>query len=368
MTSTHRLAPFVLCLALALAACKKDEAGKGAAPPAPTLAAALAPGELPASPAEDKAVAAFWAWWAEAKPRFAKVSELKDPAPLQDELDAKVKLLHPDLTWEVGREPDGRSFLLVSGEGRFPLRKLTDRWARAAPKDDWRYRPARLPRPDALQLTLEFEEKALDLKSALYTFTADKEKAVLDVAVYHPVFAQLSPDARGAAAVVVLDTFLGEDDVERWIGAITELHEAPREPKTIKDVRDAMATLPAVAGAFTLRKGQTQEGELVTAALRLGLKRLDYLHHGWHLEVSIPMQDASAAAALETELVEAIGPAAIHYGHLVRPGRLNVLFFAAARAPVERVLETWMKGHAGQQMPAAWVEDPEWQRLRQFQR
>lgn len=112
--------------------------------------------------------------------------------------------------------------LSVSGEGNFRLRKLAAAWERAAPREvsGWQYLPAREPKPDALRSSIDYQGQRLAIAQMKFDIAADLAHARLDVKAYHPVLARMSEEVRVNTVFIVLDTLLGEDDVERWLSYI----------------------------------------------------------------------------------------------------------------------------------------------------
>ena len=62
---------------------------------------------------------------------------------------------------------------------------------------------------------------------------------VMSVQLWHPTFEHMREQVRGQIAFLFLDNLLGEDDVERWIGAI-EIDETARTGETPEALANAV--------------------------------------------------------------------------------------------------------------------------------
>ncbi|MBF5045684.1 MULTISPECIES: DUF695 domain-containing protein [Myxococcaceae] len=343
-------------------------------PPAP--ARAVIP-LRPLAPEVAERIAAFWRWFSAERPRFEHAVRMGLNPELQELLGAEVSALHPELHWELGRARDGVIDLSLTAEGNFPLRKLTEAWCQAAPHDlqGWRFHPARPPTPGATAFTLNVagQDAAIaDLRCAL---EPDDARARLNLRVWHPAFAALEPEARSMVAFLSLDALLGEDDVERWVGGIQLVEEAAEAFVPPAELQARVAALAAAPrDTFSFLQGKNPQGRAAMATLNLALKRLDHLAYEDQLVVTIayrnadaqgipPAEEHQAAQALEDTLVESLAGLALHYGHVVSGGRLEVLFYVADKRAAEGKLAAWRGRAQGWQVQRTWHHDPEWKAL-----
>ncbi|MEU4624172.1 hypothetical protein AB0G04_29875 [Actinoplanes sp. NPDC023801] len=140
------------------------------------------------------AIAAFWAWWAAARPRAEKMIEGAPDDGLIEEIAGLVSAIHPDLHWEFAAGTSSRHLLVVSSGGSAELRSLAERWRRAGPPPDetFGYAAARQGRPDALDSArLSIGGHDLDLADLRFRAEHDDERDWVDVEVWHPAFAQM---------------------------------------------------------------------------------------------------------------------------------------------------------------------------------
>ena len=77
---------------------------------------------------------------------------------------------------------------------------------------------------------------AFDLQEMVAITSWNETRQLLDVRLWHPRFAEVDEQTRMQAAFLYLDHLLGEDDVERWIGAI-ELLDAPADGRTPTELK-----------------------------------------------------------------------------------------------------------------------------------
>lgn len=324
------------------------------------------------------AIADFWFWWASARPRY----EVKGIVSLvqQAELAAHVKAIDPGLAWEIGGVPGSRR-LTVSPEGDFKLRRLTARWAKAAPRTaGWTYAAART-RETNLDYELELGGVKLALRDLRFAAVTDNARSRIDVVAHHPRFARAPEEAVRHMTFLALDSLLGEDDVESYVGTIeTSTGDAPAGALDAPALRAAVDALKKKSSSsertFSVAQGRDPTHPEIHM-LDLGLKRLDHLEHEWHLEVTIPFREPKpdgfpqpeeyrATADLEDALCAALGKDGLYYGHSIGGGKLAVFFYAPRMEPVDAVLASWLALHADRKPSREWTHDPEWARFRRW--
>lgn len=242
-----------------------DPDGSGTARPAPTP------------------VGAFWDWWTDEGRRV----DPSQAGPAHAVLDGLLTAIDPGLTWHFGPGRGAQHRLTVSAGGLADARPAAERWFRAAPPADatWEYAPAVEADPAAFDAVLQVDGATVDLAQVVLAVETDLEALRVHVGVHHPAFAELPERVRGPVTFMVLDWALGEDDVARWVGGVEPLVEAPAEPRTVADLRAAVAVCaderdPEVWSALS---GQTAEGRPVFALARTGARWVDAptldLHH-----------------------------------------------------------------------------------------
>jgi hypothetical protein len=137
-------------------------------------------------------------------------------------IGAMVMAIHPGLRWETGPGVRSRHRLCVSGGGDPRLRVLAERWRRAAPQptETWEFAAARQPQPDLPDVEFEGAGQPVDLGLARIAVDWDDRRALAELTVFHPAFARMGTNGCRHTARLLVDWLLGEDDVQRWVGAI----------------------------------------------------------------------------------------------------------------------------------------------------
>lgn len=323
-------------------------------------------------------IAAFWAWWEGARPRVQEAlgsGRFENDAALQDELSSHVHAIDDALAWELGGR-DGEWSLVLSPEGQFPKRRITERWVRAAPTHaGWRYRPSREGSGEALGMTLRTSGHDIAFAQLRFAVETDDTRRRVHLRVWHPAFASVDEQVGARIAFLALDALLGEDAVETWVGEVNPVQDSPADAIDGKALRASLEDLKESPGDhFSLLKGERDDGAPVSALMLLGLKRMHHLDAQTHVAVTVtgyeandegfPTRDAlSALQQLEDELVAKTEPLGVWYGHVVTPGRFTLGFYAADGLALKAALE-----QAGARLPfeVTLSEDPEWEHFRAF--
>src|SRR5436190_8342295 len=162
---------------------------------------------------------AFWSWWADFREEAAVRIEAGRSHELEAELTRHVRAVDPRLVWELAPGAQSRHALIVSPEGDPAVRPVALDWESSAPAPDhvWEYHSSR--QPGSLG-TLELGGIRVDLTEYRGTSSWDQVRERANVRLWHPATANASGDVPMQAAYLFLDTLLGEEAVERWIGTI----------------------------------------------------------------------------------------------------------------------------------------------------
>jgi hypothetical protein len=164
---------------------------------------------------------------------------------IAEEVGARVSAIDPRLAWETGPGLNGaHHHFALSAEGDIELRVLTQRCIARAPAADatWEYFPARQAFPRRGDWALEFEKvggATFDFPRARVGFQIDTERELAHVKFHHPALAKVDENQRATAAFLTLDSVLGEDGVERWIGRIETSAEPIPDGKTLRELAEA---------------------------------------------------------------------------------------------------------------------------------
>ena len=115
----------------------------------------------------------------------------------------------------------------------------------------------------------------------------DASRELLSVHLWHPAFDSLPEQVRGQIAFLFLDNVLGEDDVERWIGAI-EIDETAQTGETPEALANEVRRQAeaATGDQWVAAEGTDAGGDPVIVRYNASIKRIDHPFAANHLEVS----------------------------------------------------------------------------------
>jgi hypothetical protein len=162
-------------------------------------------------PADAEAAAVkFWQAWFEMLPLLSAALGDREPQRFEHDLCLLVEALHPRLHFALERGRRAIYALVISGQEDPELRPYTDAWKAAAPPDDaiWEYHDSVPPVPDPTEVTVNLGEHRISLADVRVVAQVDEQ--VVDVAIYHPLLAELDEAARTTMTFLPLDATLGE--------------------------------------------------------------------------------------------------------------------------------------------------------------
>ena len=168
-------------------------------------------------------IGAFWGWWnSEGADTIERSIAAGDYAHVPALISARTSSIDPELEWELGVGESSRYCLTVTAGGLAALRPIAERWKKAAPASGavWQFASARVPAADPLAKVFELDGHRLALADSRWSLRIDERRSCVDVGIWHPAFAALSPADRGTVGFLFLDWMLGEDGVERWVGDV----------------------------------------------------------------------------------------------------------------------------------------------------
>lgn len=321
------------------------------------------------------AIAGFWTWWGENRAAVIAAADSADRERLTELLRPAVAAVDPDLVWELADGFDARYALVVSGGGNPGLRAVAERWFRAAPEpdSDVEYAPVRRPDPRLFERSLTVDDYELPMNELLAGTSVDRQRGRLDVTVHHPLFPLLDDESRRRVAFHALEAALGEDDVERWLGAVDVSADAPIDAIAVSTLRAVVDQLRPPGAQWAVLKGRGPRGT-VLATVRRPFGPADRPLCDTHVTLTLryppgpdglPADESVTAAIqqLEEEVVTALGgdgPHAVLLGHEIAGGRVVVRLYVdglevdAGRA--KPVLTSWKHGTAR----IAVRRDPAW--------
>jgi hypothetical protein len=313
-------------------------------------------------------IAAFWTWWAGAKGGLdADLAAGRLPGRV-DEIGRRVSAIHPKLAWEMAPGRVARHMFVVSPEGNPEVRPVALAWAAAAPPPDatWEYHPSRQAGEPGV---IGVGPARVDLAGVRATTGWDEDAELLSVRLWHPAFDGLPDPVRHQVAFLFLDNLLGEDDVERWIGAI-ETDPAAAGGLSRDALRDLVAGHAAAATGERWIIAEVQDGRGGRVILRLNraLKRIDHPDAGHHLAATVErgldqLAGSPELAVVETaedQLVDALKRVAVEAARLTERRRRTTHFVCADAARAVDVARAWADAHRQLGASATVEADPRW--------
>jgi hypothetical protein len=323
----------------------------------------------------------FWHWWEQNAASFANDIERGNASDWSGVLSARIASVHPELGWETGPGRKSAHHLALTAEGNPELRIVAERVLSRSPQPDahWEYYAARQRASGDPIRRVEFDD-GLEVDYGLIAATASHDELweELNITLFHPVFAELDEARAGNIAFLFLDTLVGEDDVERWIGDVKTVRARPDNALTAVELRvrvDELAAEGASGNASIVEFKHNASGRRLVASWRASLKRLDYLLYENHVEVVLALNNADDRglcdnaeleylADIENELLQELGNDAVFFGHVTGHGRRTIRFQCLAMSPATAVLESWIERHPEYEISYATAADPTWKGFR----
>jgi hypothetical protein len=298
----------------------------------------------------------FWTWWSGGRHRVAgAIADGGFDARLIGEINGAVSTIHPRMAWELAPGRTAQHAFCISPEGDPELRQAALRWLASAPLPDspWEYHASK--QAASKLMGLEIGKRRFDLEEMRAIASWNPSRRRIDVRLWHPLFDAVPADVRLQVGFIFLDKLLGEDDVERWIGAI-DLLEAPtggRTPAELKAEVERRAGEPAGDGSWVLGERTGPGGQVEIVRANAALKRIDHPFADHHVEIAVVWEGASAlpsdaeAAVLDTEeedLVARLDGVAVFVGRTTTPGRRTMHFVAEDPDRMRPAIDGWAEG------------------------
>jgi|LNFM01.1.fsa_nt_gb hypothetical protein len=328
----------------------------------------------------------FWVWWATVSDEIARSFRAKGLSQeLIRAIADHVAAIDDRLDWEFGPGVEAEHHFCLSGKGDPALRVIAERWLRAAPKPDgtWEFYASRQGNPRG-GLKLEINGFSIELDQMSFGIQEDEGRERLHVKVFHPLFSKISDEQLATRiAFIALDNTLGEDDVERWIGAIELGEGIAVDAVSLGSLGARVRAFAAKATGdrWSLLRG-TLDGAPIFVMINTAIKRVDHLLLDTHLEVMIPLanpteeglttsDEAAVLDSMEDELVERLGDEAVHIARETTRGRRVLHFHVMEGGPAAAIVDRWVKSHDGQARAAyacevQFANDPQWDVLRRW--
>jgi hypothetical protein len=312
----------------------------------------------------------FWAWWAEHRDEVLAAADAGEADRVTALLRPAVQGIREGLDWELSRgRGDSRHLLVVSSGGNTELRGVAERWALTAPPpdEDIAYAATRPADPHMDELTLTVDDYELPLAEMVSGTRVDRPRGRVDVTVHHPLFPLLDEDSRLRAAFLALDLALGENDVERWLGAVEVSTDPPIDAIAVSSLRLVVDQLrPAEGGGWAMLEGSSPQGT-VRAIVRRPFAQVDRPLCDTHVALLLSgTAEDQTVQQLSQDVLEAFGgdgPHAVLVAYVITPKLVTAhLYVDSLTVDVETarpVLRTWSAGAARLHVS----HDPAWREI-----
>ncbi|WP_397545468.1 hypothetical protein [Saccharopolyspora gloriosae] len=216
-----------------------------------TARADAAPEEVDVTAQARTRAEAFWRRWEELLPEVAAALGESMPQRVDHDLAEAVAAVHPDLTFSIEQGERAVYALVVSGQADPEVRPYTDAWLAAAPKPDalFEYHDAVPPVPDPTQVTVNLRGESYPLADVRVFAQVDAAEGLVDVAVYHPLFAGMESAALSALTFLPLDATLGERLAADRLGRVESAEQEPQGAIGLLEFRELVRTFDAAGEA-----------------------------------------------------------------------------------------------------------------------
>lgn len=190
-----------------------------------------------------EAIADFWSWWTDGGSGQVAMAPGEDQTAVT--LAKRVQAIHDGLAWELAPGSDAAHLLVVTADGDPELRAVARRWLTAAPPADfvWSYADSRQPVPTVPGHRITLGGQDFDLGDVQVGVRRSGSR--LDVTVHHPQLEQVPEESRITLCFLALDTALGEEMTETWIGELAPSTVPPLDGfglaglrAVVRDLRD----------------------------------------------------------------------------------------------------------------------------------
>jgi len=330
--------------------------------------------------ARAEAIDAFWKFWSAHKDEVAASVVEGMSQSLVQSIGAHVSAVDASLDWELGPGRKSAHHLCVSGKGDPVMRVICEQWLHRAPPPDatWEYYASRQPHGRD-GMVLDIGGESIELDALACKITEDDAYEKLDLDVFHPKFKGIrNKDLKAQIMFIGLDTRLGEDDVERWIGALETIDRKPKHAVPFPELR---ARIDAFAKKCDGEKWVLLSGEVDGAPIMVGrnnaVKRIDHLLFDTHVEIRIALRapdhlgmpeekEHEALEEMDEALTEALGKNGVYIARETHKGSRAIHLHVMEGGPAAAIIDAWRKKYPGDRIDVSVRSDPRWEILERW--
>ena len=171
----------------------------------------------------------FWKWFTKNQQAYLqlnKVEDVESKDELQNDLLSKLNDYRKGLFYEIGGQPDGKAALIITAEGNLELFEDVRRLIKKAPKlEKWEF--IAFKQPMGSDFKVNYEGLEVDPKSLWFLPLKNidhPESIGLRIGI--PDYNDSNENRYIAAAYLILDTILGEENNAQYLGYV-EVNSLP---------------------------------------------------------------------------------------------------------------------------------------------
>lgn len=163
----------------------------------------------------------FWLWFSEHRGEFARLLDSREATRLAGLINEKLEALYPSLQWEMGPGIQKEFQFVISPGGKLDLRPMIRNIIGLAPQlPDWEFYASRQACPSRLSITLPDSNQTINAESWTCEAVHNPVSGKIDVILHDSSLADMEPKSRLRIALLILDSLLGEDLIEDWLGEL----------------------------------------------------------------------------------------------------------------------------------------------------
>ena len=169
----------------------------------------------------------FWKWFPTVADRYRECLLENRGNDVVPEVSKTIDKLLPGMCWVFGIEDKekGLASFTMTGEGQITRQLLADYWqSQAVPVSNWTFFGSRQPSSAESLKNMGIQvsgQQQVDADTFLLRTTVDDENQTIDIAAWHPAFAELGEEHHMQILFIFLDEALGEFGTQTWLGEIT---------------------------------------------------------------------------------------------------------------------------------------------------
>jgi hypothetical protein len=186
----------------------------------------------------------FWLWFSEHRSEFARLLDSREASRLAKLINTKLELLYPDLQWEMGPGINKEFQFVISPGGKLDLRPMIRNIIDLAPQlPDWEFYPSRQACPTRLSITLPESRQSINAEHWTCDMRLNPISGKIDVVLFDASLAGMEPKSQLRIGLLILDSLLGEDLIEDWLGEVE--FSSTRGPRPIQDLTRYVRSIAA---------------------------------------------------------------------------------------------------------------------------